>query len=189
MGREKLEELLARHCAPTFTGIKAGSMIALPGKSLDEYREFFQSYEQCFACKGLKVMELRQQKEHILLLIYRPAVLQRLFRRPLAREILKNSGYREQADLEELLQELKQRMQEAEEFPHEIGLFLGYPPMDVAGFIRCKGKDFRCCGFWKVYGNEKAVQRLFQCYASCIQQLCGALQAGKSLQSMIRYAA
>ncbi len=189
MGKGQFEQLLAQHCAPTLAGMKAASMVALPGRSMEDLQEFFQDYELCFACKGLKVLELRQQSRHVLLLIYRPAVLQRLLRRPMARQILEDCGYDAAAGLDELLVQLCRRMREAEEFPHEIGLFLGYPPQDVAGFIRCRGRNFRHCGFWKVYGNEKAVRRLFQCYDSCIKRVCDGLQAGMSLQSMITGAA
>ena len=41
----------------------------------------------------------------------------------------------------------------------------------------------------KVYDNEKAVLRLFQCYNSCIKRVCDGLEAGMSLQSMVRSAA
>ena len=41
---------------------------------------------------------------------------------------------------------------EAADFPHEIGVFLGYPLEDVVGFIRHRGKCFTCCGCWKSYG-------------------------------------
>ena len=76
-----------------------------------------------------------------------------------------------------------------ERFPHEIGLFLGYPPHDVEGFIRYGGQNFRQCGFWKVYDNEKAVMHLFHCYAACIRKIYDSLQEGASLQSMICSAA
>lgn len=189
MGREDFDWLLAQHCAPTLSGLKAASMVALPGKSMADLEELFQIYRQCFACKGLKIMELSQQKQHVLLLLYRPAVLGRLLRRPLAKKILADCGYPQSAALEELLAFLCQRMQAKEGFPHEIGLFLGYPPGDVAGFIKYKGQRFRHSGFWKVYANEKAVLRLFQCYDDCIQKACRGLKNGVSLESMIRSAA
>lgn len=50
---------------------------------------------------------------------------------------------------------------EKDGFPHEVGLFLGYPLDDVTGFIEQKGKNYKCCGIWKVYGNEKQTQMLF----------------------------
>ena len=43
---------------------------------------------------------------------------------------------------------------ESGEFPHEVGLFLSYPPEDVKGFIAHRANDFKCAGLWKVYGNE-----------------------------------
>ena len=196
MDRRQFDQLLALHCAPTLAGLKAASMVALPGRSMEELRDFFRVYEQCFACKGLKVMELRQQKAHVLLLIYRPVVLQRLLRRRTAKDILAMCGYPLEAALEELLSHLKRRMEQKlmehgvrNGFPHEIGLFLGYPPHDVKGFIQHGGRNFRQCGFWKVYDNEKAVLHLFHCYAVCTKRVYDSLQEGVSLQSMICSAA
>ena len=196
MDRKQFDQLLALHCAPTLAGLKAASMVAMPARSMEELRDLFGIYEQCFACKGLKVMELRQQKSHVLLLIYRPVVLKRLLRRRMAQDILTMCGYPLGAGLDELLGHLKKRMASklAEDgsrqgFPHEIGLFLGYPPHDVEGFIQHGGRNFRQCGFWKVYDNEKAVLHLFHCYAACTKRVYDSLQDGASLQSMICSAA
>lgn len=199
MDRKQFDQLLALHCAPTLAGLKAASMVALPGRSLAELQGFFDLYEKCFECKGLKVLELRRQRAHVLLLIYRPVVLQRLLRRSKAQVLLAECGYPSGGSLDELLQHLKERMQTSgaggrctgagERFPHEIGLFLGYPPHDVEGFIRYGGQNFRQCGFWKVYDNEKAVMHLFHCYAACIRKIYDSLQEGASLQSMICSAA
>ncbi len=210
MDRKQFDQLLALHCAPTLAGLKAASMVALPGRSLAELQGFFDLYEKCFECKGLKVLELRRQRAHVLLLIYRPVVLQRLLRRSKAQALLAECGYPPQGSLDELLQHLQERMQlsgaggryagtgdcagaggmgAGESFPHEIGLFLGYPPHDVEGFIRYGGQNFRQCGFWKVYDNEKAVLHLFHCYAACIRRIYDSLQEGASLQSMICSAA
>ncbi len=53
------------------------------------------------------------------------------------------------------------------EFPHEIGIFLGYPLPDVKGFIEHRGRDCKLCGIWKVYGDEKAAGTLFARYERC----------------------
>ena len=52
-----------------------------------------------------------------------------------------------------------QRLGQAAEFPHEIGLFLGYPPEDVQGFL--ENRLCKCVGCWKVYGDEQAAQNGF----------------------------
>ena len=39
---------------------------------------------------------------------------------------------------------------ESGEFPHEVGLFLSYPPEDVKGFIDHRANNFKCAGLWTV---------------------------------------
>ena len=48
------------------------------------------------------------------------------------------------------------------EFPHEMGLFLGYPPKDVTGFIENRGENCIFAGYWKVYDRPLEKRRLFQ---------------------------
>lgn len=40
-----------------------------------------------------------------------------------------------------------------EDFPHEMGILLGYPVEDVEGFIINNGKNELYTGYWKVYDN------------------------------------
>ena len=50
------------------------------------------------------------------------------------------------------------------EFPHEIGLFLDYPPEDVRGFLEHRGAESLAVGYWKVYGNVEKARRAFRRY-------------------------
>ena len=56
------------------------------------------------------------------------------------------------------------RIKSGNEFPHEIGLFLGYPPEDVDGFINNGAKGAKYVGTWKVYGDESIAKRTFAQY-------------------------
>lgn len=47
-------------------------------------------------------------------------------------------------------------------FPHKLGLLLGYPAVDVQGFMEHDGKNFLYSGYWKVYGNLKETMLLFR---------------------------
>ena len=69
-------------------------------------------------------------------------------------------GY-DSTEPEKAIEKLKMRLNETTEFPHEIGLFLGYPVGDVVGFIKNKGKNFKCCGCWKVYCDQCEAERRF----------------------------
>ena len=50
------------------------------------------------------------------------------------------------------------------EFPHEIGLFLDYPPEDVRGFMEDRSAKSLAVGYWKVYGNVRKARRTFRRY-------------------------
>lgn len=51
--------------------------------------------------------------------------------------------------------------------PDEIGLFLGYPPEDVEGFLNDPCKGVKICGCWKAYGNEAEARKAFEKIRKC----------------------
>ena len=73
---------------------------------------------------------------------------------------------------------------ESGEFPHEVGLFLSYPPEDVKGFIDHRANDFKCAGLWKVYGNEEKARSLFAKYKKCTEIYCALWQSGSKLEQL-----
>ena len=81
---------------------------------------------------------------------------------------------------------MPRRMQLQKSFPHEIGLFLGYPVAAVVGFITHKGQAFCYSGYWKVYANEEETRALFDRYAHCIEDFCSRLEQGCSFPDLVR---
>ena len=75
----------------------------------------------------------------------------------------------------------KRRLFENRSFPHEIGLFLGYPLDDVIGFIRNEGRNCKYTGFWKVYCNEEEAARIFEKFRKCRDVYMRLWQQGKSV--------
>ena len=69
--------------------------------------------------------------------------------------------------MEQLLRCLSRRLRQSEGFPHEIGVFLGYPLEDVIGFCRHKGEGCKLCGYWKVYGDVDHAKRCFAAFDCC----------------------
>ena len=64
-----------------------------------------------------------------------------------------------------------EKLRKDSEFPHEIGLFLGYPAEDVKGFIENKAASSKCSGCWKVYGDEQTAMNLFEEYKEVYRNL------------------
>ena len=78
-----------------------------------------------------------------------------------------------------------QRLRRQKEFPHEVGLFLSYPPEDVAGFIANNARRCKCSGLWKVYGDEARAKRMFHAFKTCTADYCRHLRSGKTLEELV----
>ena len=76
---------------------------------------------------------------------------------------------------------LIRRFREEGEFPHEVGLFLSYPPEYVQGFIEHRSRDFKCAGLWKVYGDEEKARRLFAQFRKCTEIYCALWRSGSDI--------
>lgn len=123
--------------------------------------------------------------ESCLLLVYRRRTLAQQLQRPEIRTLLETAGYFRGNTVEEDLERLSQRLCRSEGiFPHEIGLFLGYPPEDVTGFVRHRGRNFKFCGHWKVYSDEQKARRIFERYDRCRGAVCSRLAEGMSIPQM-----
>ena len=69
-------------------------------------------------------------------------------------------------------------------FPHEIGLFLSYPPEDVKGFVDNRARSYKCAGLWKVYSDEARARRLFTRFKRCTDTYCKLWQAGATIDQL-----
>ena len=70
---------------------------------------------------------------------------------------------------------------ERKEFPHELGLLLGYPAVDVKGFMEHAGKNFLYSGYWKVYGNVRETVSLFREFGRAKEYIAGLAAMGYSI--------
>ena len=157
---------LVRHCAPTLAGLKTGSLFTCPYGCREELFRSIRRMNQRLLPKGLRVLPLRCSEHKALIYIYRPKKLTRDLTDPAAAEILQQHGY-DNKTCERSIVRLVHRLREQEDFPHEIGLFLGYPPEDVRGFIEHRECDLKCVGCWKVYGDAAKAQKTFRLFRKC----------------------
>ena len=119
------------------------------------------------------------------MLFYRRKLLERILEQPAVLALLARFGYRAGDAIEAHLEYLSMRIRLQKSFPHEVGLFLGYPAEDVEGFIENKGRGFACAGYWKVYANEEETRALFQRYTDCTERLCARLGRGTPMAELL----
>lgn len=174
---------MVRHGSPTLAGMKTGSLFTCPFAGEQAMQDCVRCWNHTLAAKGLRVLPLRWQGQRALIYLYRPARLAKDLQYPEARALLAPRGYCCD-DPTRCVGRLMQRLREAEEFPHEIGLFLSYPPEDVRGFIQSPVCGFKCVGCWKVYGDAAAARRTFGQYRRCTERFCARFARGTTLDRL-----
>ena len=163
---EYIESLLGCFAAPTIRGLKAGSLINLRRFGDDRIAETWSVKKtellRKFRVEALEITSRSSEEGNtVLLLLYKRDLLNRALFDEAAWAILAPLGYGQcHSCVDAYLEHLKKRFEN--DFPHEIGIFLGYPPEDVAGFIRYRGERSLAAGYWKVYGNVRQAQKTFK---------------------------
>jgi len=151
-----IEKYFLFSASPVITGVKPSVLVSF---KLCCYEVWTKQKKHLEDITGFCTYELYKNCETFSMLIYSGESLALNVQSNAAQKILDKHGYT-QGELENLLSHLANRFNNCK-FPHEIGVFLGYPPEDVRAFIEKKGRDYLCCRYWKVYHNEKSAREIF----------------------------
>lgn len=210
---DSFERAIVRHCSPTLAGMKPGCLFNVPGEfaadadeepaaQLDAWRrarELCSQLDELVAQErrrlepsGVTLLVVARRMCGALVYVYRHDLLTRaLSNRRVSSQLARwgyptsGTGWLEAAldRLADQLERCRRRSNEAA-FPHEVGFFLGYPYEDVMGFIEHEGRDFLCCGCWKVYANRERAERCFERYRRCTQAYESLLAMGASIADL-----
>ena len=148
MNRYCFEQYLIDNCSPTLASLKTANLFNYRYSSTDELNKAVERWNKELSGKGITVTVLRKRENTALIYVYRAKRLAKDFSRPGVERFMKCHGY-ENTDIDLCLEVLGGKLAKSDLFPHEIGLFLGYPLGDVIGFIDNGGKNSRCTGCWK----------------------------------------
>lgn len=158
-------ETIIRHCAPTLAGIKIGSLFTYSYDSLPELHEHIAQRNALLNEKGVYFRLLRTRNGVALVYVYRKRLLMQQLEQAEIRTFLAEWGY-DGFTMDACFSQLEQHLQD-KEFPHEIGIFLGYPLSDIRAFIANKGANPEVVGYWKVYSNAEQAMKIFDKYRKC----------------------
>ncbi|WP_307745320.1 DUF3793 family protein [uncultured Phascolarctobacterium sp.] len=179
-GFKSFDELLAFHCAPALAGIKPANLVSCPTVSMPVVAPLLTVYTEQFADRGIAFEVLCHCTARTLILVYQPRQLEALLQKHEVSCYLKELGYKTDS-VHSLLRQLGSRVSCSNDFPHEIGIFLGYPLADIKGFIENKGQNCKCSGYWKVYDDVEHARCLFDAYNKCRDRLLKAVAEGVPL--------
>lgn len=158
MDTKTIESQIALQCAPLLSGLKISNLFNVSKEQLPLVKKLFCG-------TNISYYILLEQKDTVALFLYQKEELLAYISKEEVRTFLKQYGYQE-ASVKYSLSLLAKRyyshiMQKAE-FPHEMGVFLGYPVEDVIGFIEHEGKECLGVGYWKVYKNMPQKKMIFE---------------------------
>ena len=177
-----LEDYLIRYCAPTLASLKSGSLFNCCCGADDDIEGCISEWNSALSPRGIRMHLLRRTGTTALVYVYRESALRETLSDPEISSFLGRYGYdihscckgcsSECCSVENCLAHLETRISGGDgntgmSFPHEIGLFLGYPLDDVAGFIKYGGKNCKCTGAWKVYGDASEARKAFARFDKC----------------------
>ncbi len=159
-----LDRAIINHASPTLARLKLGSLINL--ETGEGFFEELAGLGEELREKGVRLTILRLRGGKALVYVYRPRDLECILHDREVQVFLAGCGYI-RFDADSAIQTLRKRLKNADSFPHEIGVFLGYPLADVVGFIENGGRNCLACGCWKVYSDPCCALRAFQRFEKC----------------------
>lgn len=158
-------KFMISQCSPTLAGIKVGNLFTYATDNEFELTKQIIKMNEILSIKGVVFKILRFFNGKALIYVYRKKQLEKELKKTEIQQFLIENGY-EDFSINGTLDILKTHLEKSD-FPHEIGIFLGYPLADIKAFIHNKGMNYKCVGCWKVYTDECSAKKIFAKYQKC----------------------
>lgn len=174
------------HCgAPALCGIKPASLFSLDSDLYSHEKPRLLKWQKDLSRKNRFFVSLKKENNRVLMFIFDKNLLEKVINSKENSFYLKTKGYLPELGFDCVLAELLYRLSFNQKFPHEIGLFLGYPLQDVIGFEK-NSSAYKYSGLWKVYGNQKEAKLKMKLYKSCSEKCMEWLNLGMSVPMAAR---
>ena len=174
---EKFGFRVVTQCAPVLKGVKISNLITMKPGGWRKIRAYLKK-------SRIICIPLYADAEKEVLFLYRYEQLERHLKNREVREFLRGCGY-ESFEVASVLVRLRRRYRLyagiSKEFPHELGILLGYPVGDVQGFIDNRGENSLTSRYWKVYKNPKEAEKIFDLYDRVKEQALKEIMCGRTL--------
>lgn len=182
MDKHNVDLQLALQCAPVITGIKVSNLFIIDKNKVEELYDIIAGTD--ISAYYLYEVDIKAN-----ILLYRKNELQQYLLKRENEDFIRSMGY-QSTYLDEFLPEFAVRFSFYQltqcEFPHEMGILLGYPVEDVEGFIINDGKNELYTGYWKVYANLPEKLVLFNYYEAAREHFICLVAKGMDMNSILK---
>jgi hypothetical protein len=186
---------LANSCMPTLLKLKPASLVNFNKKYTNNKIDFMTTLQYEISQFHVKYEILYENDVMYCILIYHYDFLNNVIQKFHNNKLIFSNDYQSndyQSDnvyLTFYLSILKRRYRNYMEkiiidFPHEVGIFLGYPMIDVAEYIKNKGENYLLSGYWKVYHNVNKAKRTFFTYTKIRECSLELINSGKCVSEI-----
>lgn len=181
MDSRKIGNQLVLQCAPLIVGLKMSNLFIIQNEHISKmYRLLKESRISYYVFLVTEKMST--------LFLYDREKLENFLSKKQTRLFFQEEGYLD-FDLQKVLFRFRCQYRlywsGKRDFPHELGLLLGYPIEDVNGFILNKGKKSLYTGYWKVYDDVQGKKELFRMYELAKETLIQLVFNGISIAEII----
>ncbi|WP_243279198.1 DUF3793 family protein [Romboutsia sp. 1001713B170131_170501_G6] len=145
---------------PVLMGSKPCEILSIPSfdknkdSKIDDIKNHFN------LCKKIDYIIIDKKEKGLKLLFINKDSLSTQLNNKKIHNFLKYLGYPSNLDIDLYLNHLINKL-EGNNFPDEIGIFLGYPLKDVVGFMGYGSYKFHNTKYWRVYGDPKPSEDLY----------------------------
>ncbi|MCD7981842.1 MAG: DUF3793 family protein [Clostridiales bacterium] len=177
---ESVQMQMIVQSAPVLKNVKMSCMFTVPAGTSRLVCSFLYQTD-------IRLCRLCSSGRRDIILLYREKWMESWLNRREIAAFLSGYGYADEP-LRQKLSYLGERIayfyNQSQDFPHETGVFLGYPLEDVRGFIRHRGKGCRCTGYWKVYSDVEGAKRMFRVYDEAKACAVNEFFSGKNIREI-----
>jgi len=157
----RLDRFLRYTAGAVIAGVRPAALVRLSCPSLKAAGVWrSRGHEVCVAL-DVESFLLSDASSGPLILVYRSNSLSRIILRGPASRYLATRAYPVRAGVRACLEHLAFNMRSSKTFPHEVGVFLGYPLADVVLFSSGDRRCYDCRGYWRVYQRPERAMRTF----------------------------
>ena len=167
---------------PVILGSKPAEILNLSSKDmnkeskLNDIKSFFSN------CSKLTYNVINISDGGIRIIFINKISLSNVLNNKKCLNFLKFIGYPSEYNIDNYINILINKLK-SKDFPHEIGIFLGYPLKDVVGFMGYGNYKFCKTRYWRVYGDESISDKICNTFINDRSKMKSLLE-NKSLSQL-----
>lgn len=145
---------------PVLMGSKPSEIISIPFHDNNRDNKLEEISNHFSKCSKIEYIFIERENISLKILFVNRSALEKKLSCRKCQNFLKFLGYPKYVTVDSYLDHLVSKIS-SDNFPDEIGIFLGYPIKDVVGFMGYGNYSISSTKYWRVYGDPKPSEDLY----------------------------